>query len=363
MSTKIKHAKTSLLFSLILTTMSAAVAIGEPYYKILTARGGFNIFTIPHVSQWGGVVLQGTTKFHNNSGEIVSPSSLKLQLDSRQLDKSEQVCILYKETCYGLGMSSQNAIPLAKWVFSGQTGAFTLFPPPENAKKDFRKFKGKFAYDGKPSFLPAELNQGTIPQLLEYIDYGLFTEPFDDRKIRNKYNERLDSDSKKLLDLNINKIINQDFSRLPFDIKGSYINTDTDTNYDAKLTNNNVQLTGLIKRYDWISFKGGEYPYIFKIEKACDAESIRSTSNKNCSLAKNSKLRSKKDITPQDIKYITEYIYGLQKEAISLPQITAIFRTFADNNCEELSRFIKENSKTYNFPTNQCVKLRELAKK
>ena len=49
-------------------------------------------------------------------------------------------------------------------------------------------------------------------------------------------------------------------------------------------------------------------------------------------------------------------------EALLLTQTTAIFRTFADENCEELSRFVKAHNQNYNFPPSQCEKLRKLAK-
>lgn len=188
-------------------------------------------------------------------------------------------------------------------------------------------------------FAPAELAQGAIPQILGFIDYFIAIEPFDDSQIRDKYNKRLGSgfdSNSQILDPEIRH-------------NESHIMTDTDTKYEARLTNKQVQLTGLIKKYRWRLYQGVEYPYITKVLQACTSASIKATDNRYCSKVGRG--------TPQEI----ESFYQKQKEALLLTQTTAVFRTFADDNCEELSRFIKAHSKTYNFPPNQCEKLRKLA--
>lgn len=320
-----KLTKNSLILGFIVTISWASIAIGARLSPI-TSRG-MNVFSRRVVLAYGGVVLQGTTKFYNNSGNIISPSSLKIQFDT-QLDKPQQVCIAYKGICYEIGVSSQNAIPLATWVFSGQTGAFTAFPPEEDEIVELE--------DIGNGYVPTELAQGTIPQILSFIDFYLKVEEFDDNEIRNEYNKRLGS--------NFNPALLQEED-------GSYIMTDTDTEYEARLiTNKQVQLTGLINRYYWQLFQGVEYPYITKVRRACTPASIKATNNKQCSLV------GKRP--PREV----EKFYAAQKEALLLIQTTAIFRTFADNNCKELNRFLKAHSKTYNFPANQCEKLRDLAK-
>lgn len=320
-----KQVKVSLLFSLILTTGLSTIAIAARFNPITTR--GMNVFSRSVVLAYGGVVLQGTTEFRDSSGKIVSPRNLQLRLNA-PLDKNEQICILYQKTCYGIEISSQNAIPLATWVFSGQTGAFTGFDNEEDAEEgSLRRVEQGYA--------PAELTKGTIPQILAFIDFRLKSEPFNDSQIRDKYNQRLgsgfDPSSHELED-------------------DSYIWTDTDTKYKAQLINKQVQSTGLIKRYSWELYQGVEYPYITSVKQACTPDSIKATNNKYCSLFSQG--------TPQQV----ESFYQKQKETLLLTQTTAIFRTFADDNCEELSRFVKAHSQNYNFPPNQCEKLRELAK-
>lgn len=126
-----QRAKTSLLLSLILTAGLGTIAIAAR--EGVNRSRGMDVFSRDVVQTFGGVVLQGTTKFYDNSKREISPRSLKLQLDS-QPDKSEQICIVYETTCYGIEISSQNAIPLATWVFTGQTGAFTGFLPKKATK-------------------------------------------------------------------------------------------------------------------------------------------------------------------------------------------------------------------------------------
>jgi hypothetical protein len=322
----VKHTntKTALLLSLILVSSWVVAAIGARYPTITTR--GKKIFERQILQAWGGVILQGTTEFQDSSGKIVSPRKLKLQLDTHP-DMGEQVCINYQNTCYIIRMTTQNAIPLATWVFSGQTGAFTAFEPEPGEEVQLRKVYG--------GYTPIELDQGTIPQILAFIDFRLATEPFDDKEIRNKYNQRLGS--------NFNP------SSLQFE-SSSHLLTDTDTKYKALLINKQVQLTGLIKKYYWILFQGVEYPYIYKVFQACDPASIRSQDKSKC---------PRVGLIPRSM---LEQRYKAQEEALLLTQVTAIFRTFADNNCKELSKFLKTHSKTYHFPDNQCEKLRELAK-
>ncbi|MGF2033733.1 MAG: hypothetical protein RMZ43_000120 [Nostoc sp. CmiVER01] len=325
-----KQVKVSLLFSLILTTGLSTIAIAARFNPITTR--GMNVLSRSVVLAYGGVVLQGTTEFRDSSGKIVSPRNLQLQLNA-QLDKNEQICIVYRKTCYGIEISSQNAIPLATWVFSGQTGAFTAFTNQEEAEEGSLR-------EVEEGYAPAELTKGTIPQILAFIDLndyssGLLSEFFNDSQIRAKYNKRLGSG----------------FDPKSYQSeKDSYIWTDIDTKYKAQLINKQVQSTGLINKYYWQLYQGVQYPYIKRVERACTPESIKATNNKYCSLVSY--------FTPQEV----ESLYQKQKEALLLTQTTAIFRTFADDNCEELRRFVKAHSQNYKFPPNQCDKLRELAK-
>ena len=170
-----------LLLGLILVGVlpNVAIAIGG------TSARGVNVFTFGEVENWGGVVLQGTTEFYDKRRHIIPLNKLDLQLQTKP-GTSKHICIVFEKTCHRIEISPELAIPLAKWVLTGQTGAYTAFNPSSTGVEGLEPVYG----DG---FAPVELAQGMIPKILAFIDYEMLLNNInniDDSQVRQKYNKR-----------------------------------------------------------------------------------------------------------------------------------------------------------------------------
>jgi Domain of unknown function (DUF4114) len=192
---------------------------------------------------------------------------------------------MFEGTCYHLEVPPENAIPLANWVLTRQTPAYSAWNPYEKGISVSEANITSVIIDdinGSPQegFVPIELAQQSIAEILHFLDFELVLNTIDDTQTKERYNSRL---LKSTPDFNT-----EAYARVnPYNEYDSYINTDTDTDLRAQLVNGIMQLEGSVSRFYWVEYEGTEYPYITQVKQACDPESIRTYDVQNCSELQN----------------------------------------------------------------------------
>jgi len=261
----VKHIKSILPFSLFLTGIlsSAAIAIGG-----LSARGP-NVFTYAVASRWGGVVLQGTSELLDATGTAIAPHQLKLQLETTP-DAHSQVCLNFADTCYQLDINPKTAFSLATWIKTGQTGAYTAIAS-EDPTSSIKSVRLQDMYgDDQEGYIASELAENSLPEILHFLDFELVLNDINDSELRRKYN--------------LKNGFGTDFeSQLYNPTDGTYINTDTDTDFKASLADGQVTSSGTIARFSWEKYSEFEEIYITDVQEACTPESIQTYDTQNCS--------------------------------------------------------------------------------
>ncbi|ASC72693.1 hypothetical protein XM38_036510 [Halomicronema hongdechloris C2206] len=250
-----KPIKNAFLIGLALSSICSEVAIATgstPKIRQVFAR----------VDDWGGVVLQGSSNFFGPDEQAISVKDLDLQIDI-QSDSGQRVCLLFEDICYQLDISPETAISLSQWVLTGQIGAYSAWlPETSNPEDELVSVPG--------GFTPAELAQGKVPEILEFLDFdSLLLNSFDDSWLKEELNASLGHDS-------------QPDPAETFG--GSYVNTDIDTDFVTRLADGKAQAEGLLSRYHWTNYEGAEYAYIEEIEQACSPESVKAFNTDQCSV-------------------------------------------------------------------------------
>ena len=251
--------RTALLFCLLLPSFFPKAAIANGIYAT-----GSKVFTYAVARDWGGVVLQGNAEFYDEERQSISPEKLEIQLYP---EADEKICLVFEKKCYEIDIAPEIAAPLAKWVLTGQTGAYTAFTPDNRITQT----NGELQWDGLGGFAPSDLIQNSIPEILNFLDFDLFLNEIDDAQIKEYYNSLNGFD------------FTSDFD--PYDLveDSSYINTDTDTDLSAHLADTQVNMQALISRFFWNKYYGHEEIHINEVMEACDPEDIKTYNVSNCS--------------------------------------------------------------------------------
>lgn len=317
----------AIVLSCLLVTLAISLMATARPFNPFTSRGA-DVFSLRVIRLFGGVVLAGTAEILDDTGKKIPPSRISLAVHEHSTS-APQVCVVLrpppyrifsKKHCYKLDLSPDLAIPLAKWVLTGQTGAYSIWDPEEedayssSTDDEDAASKARLFATFNEDFMPKELAIKPIADLLNFIDFDLSMQPVNTDDMRAKYNARLGPD------------FDPD-SSTPED--GSYLNTDVDTKYIARLTEDSVVMGGFIYRYHWVAYEeNSDYPFISLVERACNPDSMSTLDADASENGDWSGCAGDRDQVKQ------------QRDALTFARTTAFFRTLADRHRRVLVDFV-----------------------
>jgi hypothetical protein len=253
----------TLLCLIAITQVLAAPAPLRTKLPIEFSGRGPEVLTYRSVDNFRGVVLQATVKFQDEKQQITPIEKLQLR---RKSPTSTKLVLTLDGNEYEYDTKVKDLNILAKWVLTGQTGGYTLWPREIKSKdgEPLENLEKHMTWVGRerdaPLFAAHELAKSTdLVQLLHRADFPYNT-GLADQRLAQQYNARLGKDfspdNKKAID-------------------GSYIVTDVDSSFTITLEPGTVKSRGYPLRYYWREYPNTNYPYIAFIDSVEDASTVQ----------------------------------------------------------------------------------------